>query len=644
MIKKQATNLAAIRKGDGIIAKVCKGDTLRYNSAHSITYILDGIVTPSQTKVKHNAPLTLSFTTETGKTLLPSTVRVTMGGVDITDTALRVLTNTIEIPSVTDAIEITAQAAAIPSGYVPLMYLRNTDTSTGGTKYRYFDTGFKPKDTTNVKMDVLLVTNVLSGVLFADGTANHFSLQRGVDAADGYGSARWGNGRISTPQIENGSPILGIRQTIEMSGGALTYLRGGTGAEVTKTIPSTLATPWESESTLLFGGAQIASNTFRTVGMCLHNFLVGDNDVLVRNYIPCKRVSDNFTGFWDLVNETFLTEKTTANAERADWIPPYTAVARTLTNCSAERLTPLLTSGTTAMAVIGSTWSVKLTPSSDYTFAGGVSPQVKIANVDVTSQVVTNNADGTYTITIVNVPQEQIEITAEAVALPYDAEVEYLQGDGTAYINLWKTLNSDTDVIDMDFFLGGATTTTSGVFGARTGAATSNFSILVSSTNSIVLDVNNGSYSNYRVNTDQSALNKRISAHLEKANKYVKYDLVLIASSTTASQSFTTNNNAYVFGVNLTEANANIKLCLLQWRRSGNLLFDLIPVRKNGIGYLYDKVSGQLFGNAASTGTFTFGSDVTSNDTNSLNLNNGLLGSTNGDEPNEIDPIAMEDM
>lgn len=49
-------------------------------------------------------------------------------------------------------------------------------------------------------------------------------------------------------------------------------------------------------------------------------------------------------------------------------------------------------------------------------------------------------------------------------------------------------------------------------------------------------------------------------------------------------------------------------------------------------------------GNAASSGAFTFGSDVTSNEMNSLSLNNGLLGSINGDEPNEIDPIAMEDM
>ena len=113
MIKKQATNLAAIRKGDGIIDKVYKGDTLRYNSAHSITYNLDGIVTPSQTKVKHNYPLVLSLTADDGTVLQSSSVLVMMGSTDITNTAYNSATNTISIASVTDNVTITAVATII---------------------------------------------------------------------------------------------------------------------------------------------------------------------------------------------------------------------------------------------------------------------------------------------------------------------------------------------------------------------------------------------------------------------------------------------------------------------------------------------------------------------------------------------------
>lgn len=43
---------------------------------------------------------------------------------------------------------------------------------------------------------------------------------------------------------------------------------------------------------------------------------------------------------------------------------------------------------------------------------------------------------------------------------------------------------------------------------------------------------------------------------------------------------------------------------------NGTLVRDYIPVRVGTTGYMYDKVSGQLFGNAGS-GSFTYGNDVT---------------------------------
>ena len=41
-----------------------------------------------------------------------------------------------------------------------------------------------------------------------------------------------------------------------------------------------------------------------------------------------------------------------------------------------------------------------------------------------------------------------------------------------------------------------------------------------------------------------------------------------------------------------------------------SLVYDLIPVRKDGVGYMYDKISKELYGNAGS-GSFTYGDDVT---------------------------------
>lgn len=43
----------------------------------------------------------------------------------------------------------------------------------------------------------------------------------------------------------------------------------------------------------------------------------------------------------------------------------------------------------------------------------------------------------------------------------------------------------------------------------------------------------------------------------------------------------------------------------------GVLILDLIPVRKDGVGYMYDRVSGKLYGNAADSGAFIIGPDKT---------------------------------
>lgn len=41
-----------------------------------------------------------------------------------------------------------------------------------------------------------------------------------------------------------------------------------------------------------------------------------------------------------------------------------------------------------------------------------------------------------------------------------------------------------------------------------------------------------------------------------------------------------------------------------------SLVYDLIPVRKDGVGYMYDKISGNLLGSSG-TGSFILGPDVT---------------------------------
>lgn len=53
---------------------------------------------------------------------------------------------------------------------------------------------------------------------------------------------------------------------------------------------------------------------------------------------------------------------------------------------------------------------------------------------------------------------------------------------------------------------------------------------------------------------------------------------------------------------------ASIRMWKFSIIHGSNLVRDYIPVRVGQVGYMYDKVSGQLFGNAG-TGNFTLGSD-----------------------------------
>lgn len=51
------------------------------------------------------------------------------------------------------------------------------------------------------------------------------------------------------------------------------------------------------------------------------------------------------------------------------------------------------------------------------------------------------------------------------------------------------------------------------------------------------------------------------------------------------------------------------KLHSFKWVKSGITIFDLTPVRIENEGYMYDKVSGKLFGNSG-TGKFILGPDI----------------------------------
>lgn len=196
-------------------------------------------------------------------------------------------------------------------------------------------------------------------------------------------------------------------------------------------------------------------------------------------------------------------------------------------------------------------------------------------------------------------------------SLPYH-QVEYLMTDGSAYI--------DTGIQGKCAFeiVGGikrSLTVAAGLFGYRT-STTSNCLCLIwygdGHTNSgkMRFDFGSGTSAKVQNQTSASVANDTL----------LKYNL---ASLSAGSQTITpqlnsqepTTGNLYLLGVNtngalsLNQDGTYVKSAKIG--KEGLTVRDYIPVRVGTVGYLYDKISGQLFGNANSTGAFILGPDVT---------------------------------
>ena len=393
-------------RGGRIWAKAC-----------TITQTLDGVTSDAPANVLWGERMVVSFTPESGKVLLPSTVRVTMGGVDITDTAFRLLTNTIDIPSVTDDVEITAQAAVVPSAYTPLQYITKATHNTAAR----IVTDYYSTNNTEIEFDIWQVGGSAVYIAHAGFTpqgsgSNTYDFVLRIRYASGsIGTAlRWGN---TSRTSASGLPGTHAQYTTPNK---RCYVFMGKTYHVDNMRVADIddGSEFVNEDTMIFLGAN--SNSAGGFQGNIYNLKHSESGVLAHHYIPVA-VEGGYLGFYEIVNGT-LTPYTSASY----YLAPNVILSNSLTNCAATRLSAAAT-GNTSRAVIGSTWSVKLTPtaSSNSTFNhedAGIS--LKIGGVDVTNSdntdgtpyVAYDSASDTYTVTIADVPQESIELTAVAVS------------------------------------------------------------------------------------------------------------------------------------------------------------------------------------------------------------------------------------
>ena len=192
------------------------------------------------------------------------------------------------------------------------------------------------------------------------------------------------------------------------------------------------------------------------------------------------------------------------------------------------------------------------------------------------------------------------------VLLPYDAQVEYLESNGTQYINTGLYLNKSN--FEVGYVLDGYPS------GTQWGYVHQNVA------NGAWITVENNLAFMGRFSTNGS-YDLKISAYTSSTQNTIIYNnsgVQINGTTLTKSLSLTTTDNIETIPLHffarydfykkgLEYGSCKFKSFYL--KNNGELVLDMIPVRIGQVGYMYDKVSEQLFGNAGS-GSFILGLDV----------------------------------
>ena len=190
--------------------------------------------------------------------------------------------------------------------------------------------------------------------------------------------------------------------------------------------------------------------------------------------------------------------------------------------------------------------------------------------------------------------------------LPYDSKVQYLKSDSGQYI--------DTGIIPSGSTFGMKLRTNYGT--ARTDANNDCYvaGCRNNSSNTRWVIGRNGSgfyygYGGYEV-LSTGIYDVIITTSLNFLND--KKFAVNDSSMNLPSLSFTPSYNIRLFGSAGVSAAYSVwygEMYGAQISNGSDIIMDLIPVRKDGVGYMYDKISGNLLGNNG-TGSFIIGPDI----------------------------------
>lgn len=186
-------------------------------------------------------------------------------------------------------------------------------------------------------------------------------------------------------------------------------------------------------------------------------------------------------------------------------------------------------------------------------------------------------------------------------ALPYDAEVEYLESAGNCVIRTPIIPTGDDIRIQTKVLFKGYTDGGSFIpwFYTYVNEQTNTYRIVRTNTTTTSILLYNGARANGGGVSYNITLNNIYNIDFNR-NRYT-----INTSSGNLSTVKGTENSGYLY---LFSPKFKGAFFFFRVWKDDVLMLDLIPVRKGNVGYMYDKVSGELFGNAG-TGQFILGPD-----------------------------------
>ena len=190
-------------------------------------------------------------------------------------------------------------------------------------------------------------------------------------------------------------------------------------------------------------------------------------------------------------------------------------------------------------------------------------------------------------------------------ALPYDAEVEWIQGVPGYMINCDVEVNNNGYSIVSRVLI----PSSSGFVDifektTREGGTQNLWYLTLAHNNRMHFNVNT-TYQDFIVNS--SIRNTLVDVNVFSNTVLLRWNNT--SASRTVSTPATGKGTIRLFNVRRDRADG-VRMYYFRLP-DGSIIRDMIPVRKGNIGYMYDKVSGRIFGNANTTGYAIIGPDKT---------------------------------